>query len=718
MSTEVPQHEKLSERLVRLEREEGKLWRLSLLFLALLGTALAASSWEKFRNIPLHLEAVPLGAVIMAVLFAVYAAGKRHEVAELRGLVRGMQESSTAPPTEAQLGQLVQAISESQRNYRELIDSFEDAIFTMSLHGVIQAANLAFAQLVEKEFPEIVGHSLEEFILEPSREYASRRLPRFLERRHWSGVVRVRMRRDPRQPRRFECILNPILKDGEVVGLSVLARDVTQQSEREALYTEMFESLQEGIYFSTPDGKLLDCNPALASMLGYDNKEEVLALAVEDLYVEAPEAAALRSGDHGLHSRRRQLAMRHKSGRHVMVLDSSRPVVDAMGGVVRYQGVLVDITGQIEVQERLRQEQEFRQRLMDSFPDLIVVVDREGRITFVSSRIREVLGYEPAMLVGQHIDVWGSPVSADGFQRAFRDLLSGKSEAEGIDYSAQHRDGSWRGLHATARAMHDATGDIVGVVASVRDVTALRQMEQQLIQSERLAAMGQMIDGFAHELNNPLTAIVGTADLLEAGASEDNARRLELLKQQARRAVAIVQNLLFFSRPPVPGGARLNLSELVQRTIALQEHSLRMNNIAVDFIPEPSLPAILGDPNQLMQVCLNLLINAEQAIREVRDRGTIRVRLGRTGERVWLSIQDDGPGITPGTVSKMFDPFYTTKRPGRGTGLGLSVSMAILKEYDGTIEAQAAPGGGAVFTVFLPLKSQAAGLVGVAAEKA
>jgi C4-dicarboxylate-specific signal transduction histidine kinase len=295
------------------------------------------------------------------------------------------------------------------------------------------------------------------------------------------------------------------------------------------------------------------------------------------------------------------------------------------------------------------------------------------------------------------------PPAGAELQQLFRELITGTQVFHSTEYAAQHRDGSWRTLRATASPMFDPQGRLSGVVASVRDVTALKQMEQQLIQTERLAAMGQMIDGFAHELNNPLTAILGALDLLETAAPDQTAgRKFELLKQQARRAAEIVQNLLFFARPPAPGKAPLNISDMVQRSLQLHEHSLRLNNITVDFIPDLSLPNVVGDPHQLMQVFLNLIINAEQAIKEVRPRGTLRLRLGKSGERVWISFHDDGPGISAEALPKIFDPFFTTKRPGRGTGLGLSVAMAILKKYDGPIEAQVAPDGGSVFLVTLP----------------
>jgi two-component system NtrC family sensor kinase len=240
----------------------------------------------------------------------------------------------------------------------------------------------------------------------------------------------------------------------------------------------------------------------------------------------------------------------------------------------------------------------------------------------------------------------------------------------------------------------------------VRDITVEKKLEQQIIQSERLAAMGQMIGGFAHELNNPLTSILGVAELLqEAEISDPNRKHLTMLQQQAKRATEIVQNLMYFSRPPLPGKSDINVAELVQRTLHLHAYSLRKNNITVDFLPENPLPNVNGDPHQLMQVFLNLVMNAEQAIREVRERGTLRIRLAQNDGQVVAVFQDDGPGIPPDILPKIFDPFYTTKRPGRGTGLGLSICKAILREHGGNVEVTSGPGGGAVFTVSIPAAS-------------
>jgi signal transduction histidine kinase len=179
-----------------------------------------------------------------------------------------------------------------------------------------------------------------------------------------------------------------------------------------------------------------------------------------------------------------------------------------------------------------------------------------------------------------------------------------------------------------------------------------------------------------------------------------------MMHNQARRATEIVQNLMHFSRPPAAGKTPVNLGEVLQRTLQMQAYSLRKNNITVDYLPEPSLPAITGDSNQLIQAFLALILNAEQAIREVRDKGTLRIRVRTSENTVAISFQDDGPGIPPENLPNIFDPFYTTKRPGRGTGLGLSICRAVVREHGGNIEAASAPDGGAVFTVILPVAAE------------
>jgi two-component system NtrC family sensor kinase len=700
-------------RLTRLDHEESRLWRVALWFLALLGFGIAAAVWDNLQHISsrLGLFAVPLCVAALVVVFAIFSARKRHEIALLRAELKGIEKAAAAPPTETQLEHMLEVIRKSQAGFRDLVDSFDDIVVAISLDGTIQAANRAFAQILGCNFPDFVFHPVTEFIVRPTVAEAAGLLPRLLERRQWTGVIEVQLKGEPK-PRFFDCSAQVIQKEGRNAGVSVWGREVTYQRERESRFTDLFESLHEGVYFSTPDGRWLDVNQALVQMLGYQTKAELQAIKTEDFYVDPRQRQRwLEDLDRFAVILDREIRIRRKDGSQIICLDSARAIYDADGRVIRYQGTVVDITHRREIEARLEEQQEFSKRLIECFPDAILVLDRQLRHTFASPRLREITGWEPEEIVGSD----AGPADTEP-ARLYFEVLAGREKVGTTEYLAQRRGGTWQSLRCTASPLVGYDNEIVGVVASVRDVTVSKQLEQQLVQAERLAAMGQMIDGFAHELNNPLTAIMGGIDLLDTAGSETEKKHLKLLKEQARRAVEVVQNLLFFSRPPTRGQVRLNLNELLQRTLLLHQYSLRLNSISIDFLPEPSLPLYEGDANQLMQVFLNLMINAEQAIRSVRERGSIRVRMGRDAANVWVSFHDDGPGVPEDVLNHIFDPFYSTKRPGGGTGMGLSVAMGIVKSYNGRIDFQPGPGGGAVFTVFLPIKAPAGSEIPAAAR--
>src|SRR5246127_1039604 len=688
-----------------LEQEESQLWRWVLGFMLFLAVALTVLMWERLETIPYQLRAIPIGVLVLSVLFAVYAAGRRREVTELKGLLRGLQEHVGAAPSEEQLDQLSQVIMRSQRNFKELIDSFDDPACAVTLDGTLRTVNRRVSELTGLTYTELVGQKLFDLIEEPTREDAESSLARFLEKKHWAGTLRLRLKNSTR-PLYFDCVVNAIVKGDEVVGASILGRDITQQREKELRFTELFETLQEGVYFSTPEGQLLDANPALVSMLGYQEKRDLLAVQPAALNFDPGQPVLGRAVDDRGGVRTREIRLRRKDGKPAVFLDFSRAVWDTSGNVIRYQGTLVDITEKRDMEWQLAQQEEFRRRLLESFPDLILVVDLEERYTFVSSRARDLLGYEPKDMLGKKI----SDVEDHSPEMAalYHTVVSGKQAFASAEYGARHRDGTWRTMRAAGSQLVDADGKISGIIISVRDITVERKLEQQIVQSERLAAMGAMIGGVAHELNNPLTSIMGVSELLQDTETNETSRKqLAMLQQQARRAAEIVQNLTYFARPPAPGKSRISLVEVVERTLNLHAYSLRKNNITVDFLKEPGIPYALDDPHQLMQVFLNLILNAEHAIRDVRDKGTLRIRLGKGDSSVWVSFHDDGPGIPKENLSSIFDPFYTTKRPGRGTGLGLSICKSVLKEHSGSVEAANAPGGGAVFTVTLPVSGPA-----------
>src|SRR6516225_7817677 len=695
-------------RLDEFGKRQNELWRLTFVVLLAVSLAFAWFSWDVIRTAKFHLEALPIGLVTLVILLGAYVWKKTHDIAELKGLVRGLEQKDETLPSDRQLEHLMAMISRSQQGFRDLIDSFDDILLALSLDGEIRAANRRFSDFVGQAFQEIIGLPVTQFLSDESgtsKEALARGLERFVERRIWAGVVQVRLKKTG-TVHFFDCVVHGMVRDDKVHGLTILARDLTKLRRSEARFTELFETLQEWIYSITPEDKILEVNPALVRMLGYHSKEELLARRVSEVFVDPEQRATLaREVNRQPEPRRHEITLRRKDGESIVCLNTATAVRDASGRVVRYQGALADITERRAIEKRLHQQQEFARRLVDSFPDLIFVVDTERRSTFVSPKVEEVLGYDQKESIGM---VFGERTHKD--ERAallalLDDLLAGRQSFASIEVQVRHKLGGWRRLRCHFSPFFDEQGKIEGLVISGRDITEVKRLEEQLIQAEKLAAMGQMLAGVAHELNNPLTAILGASELLRdrPGIDDNTKRQLEMTHRQARRAARIVQNLLEFSRPASPQKKALDLNAVIDRTLQLHEHSLRRNSIEVDFRPASGLAPTIGDANQLIQVFLNLVSNAEQAIREVRQSGRIQIRLGQNGNRIFATVQDDGVGIKPEALAKLFDPFFTTKRPGGGTGLGLSICMSIIREHGGDIEAESLPAGGAAFTVYLPI---------------
>jgi len=690
-STPPPVNEKasVSSRLAQFEKRQKELWRVTLLILVVLSTVFAATSWDTLRSLTQRYEALPIGLVVLVGLFGMHVWKRSQEISELRGLVQGIEQRNAQPASEKQFDQLFDRITRSQQGYRDLIDSFDDVLIALTLDGEIRAVNRSFADLVGASYQDIVGKPLSEFVQEAAGEghdLAKRAMPKFLERRTWSGVVNVRLKNQAGLFY-FDCAANAMLRDDKVHGITVLARDVSALRRNEARFTELFETLQEGIYIINVNGDILDANPALVRMLGYDSKEELLARRVPDIFHDREERKSLKNEvERQPILQGREITLTRKDGTSLICLNTAAAVRDGAGTVIRYQGALMDVTASRVMERRLHQQQEFARRLIDSFPDLIFVLDNAASFTFVSPRVVEVLGFEPEEIRETELGARTHPEDRGALRAMYDEILAGRETFASVEARVRNKKGDWRLLRFHFSPLFDEMDKIDGVIISGRDVTDLKRLEEQLIQAEKLAAMGQMLAGVAHELNNPLTAILGVTELLRErpGSDETTQRQLELTHRQARRAARIVQNLLEFSRPASPQKKPLDVNVLIERTLQLQEHSLRRNQIEVHFQPQPGLPAVMGDGNQLIQVLLNLVTNAEQAIREVRDAGHLR----------------------PEAMPRIFDPFYTTKRPGGGTGLGLSICMSIIREHGGSLDAKALPTGGSIFTLDLPIVAE------------
>ena len=445
-SSEEARRSAISSSLDRFEKRQSELWRLTFLILFLLVLAYAWTSWGSVRSLAHHFEALPIGLVVLVALFGVYLWKKTREISELRGLLRGIEERDAQPPSDKQLDQLFEIISKSQQGYRDLIDSFDDILLALSVEGKIRAVNRSFSDLVQTPFQEIIGRPISEFVEESNGEgpeLLKRAMPRFLERRQWTGILQVRLK-NQKSPFYFDCVAHAMLRDDQIHGITLLARDVSALRRNETRFTELFETLQEGIYMATPEGRILDANPALVRMLGYESKEDLLKRQASEILLDPAERKALmHQAESQPMVQGREITLLRKDGTSIVCLNTIAAVRDNGGKVVRYQGAVMDITGRREMEHRLHQQQEFARRLVDNFPDLILVLDADSRYTFVSPRCQEVLGYPLDETQSMQFGGRTHPEDLPAALSVYKDILAGKQTFASLELRVRHKQGDW-----------------------------------------------------------------------------------------------------------------------------------------------------------------------------------------------------------------------------------------------------------------------------------
>jgi two-component system NtrC family sensor kinase len=343
----------------------------------------------------------------------------------------------------------------------------------------------------------------------------------------------------------------------------------------------------------------------------------------------------------------------------------------------------------------------------DAISEGIALVSAEGVIQRSNAAFAQLAGRQVTTIGGQRLceTLFGEH---EALAPLLRTAVAGGRPAPVLRRSEKLN----RILRVAVAPVEGAVGGASAVVV-VEDITEQQALEATLIQSEKMAAVGTLVSGVAHELNNPLTSIAGLSEFLleQSPPGAPGREHLRIINEQADRAGHIVRDLLTFARKGPAEREPVDLGDVVQRTLALLGYDLRRRNVTAEIVVAPGLPPVLGDRHQLQQVVLNLVTNAVQAVTDL-PRGRPRrvaIRLKVEGARVVLRVSDTGPGLTEAVRAQMFSPFFTTKPPGEGTGLGLFVSYGIAESHGGSLTADARPGHGATFVLALPPAAEAAG---------
>jgi two-component system NtrC family sensor kinase len=399
--------------------------------------------------------------------------------------------------------------------------------------------------------------------------------------------------------------------------------------------------------------------------------------------------------------RRYECWVRTRDGARHLLSVTNTPI-RAGREVVGVLGIARDITDDRRRAEALERSEARYSRLVESASDAIVTVDDEGRFTSVNRALEHATGRARESLQGTHFAELLDPADVERARALFEATMIGNRQRAEIRWRAA--DGRVR-TGSVLTAPVSERGRVVGGLAVVRDITDEKRLTEQLVQQEKLAAIGQLVSGVAHELNNPLAGVTAFSQLLLTGpdVTPEQHAALDTIHQEARRAAKIVSNLLTFARQHPPERRETDLNQVLLDTIELRRYALRVRQIELVVELDASLPYTWADPFQLQQVMLNLLANAEHALVDRIGERRITCRTGRDGERLVVSIADTGSGVAVQDLGRIFNPFFTTKPVGQGTGLGLSISDGIVREHGGRIRVESEPGAGATFVVEIPL---------------
>ncbi|HEY1424407.1 MAG TPA: PAS domain S-box protein [Candidatus Acidoferrum sp.] len=486
-------------------------------------------------------------------------------------------------------------------------------------------------------------------------------------------------------------------------------KDITDRREAERRYRELYDSIQEGLFFATPDGRFLDVNDAMVRMLGYASREELLRDDVGAYLYPEPKArghllAAIRKS--GV-LRNHEESLRRKDGTILHTLQNITAVRDSQGNTKQFRGLMLDVTDQKMFQAQLQRERDFNQKILNATQSMILVLDTAGLISYANRRCYET-GYKQEEIIGRRlVDLVEAGQRAE-FEAALETTAHGQ-QVENLELRARRSDGTSGHFSISLSPMRDEQNAVNSVVVVMTDITDAALMQAKLAHAERMATLGRLVSGVAHEVNNPLAAILGFTDLLlENPQVPDNAREdLQIILQETQRTKDIVQDLLSFARQRPVKRELVNLAVILKQTTKLRSYDLQSHGVEVVEEYDESLPTVMGDSQQLQQVFLNLLNNAYDAIEESGRRGRIQLKTAWVGSFVEISLQDNGTGISD--VQRIFDPFFTTKQTGKGTGLGLSICYGIVRAHGGEIQcSNNADGSGSTFTIRIPVAAEAA----------
>jgi len=604
-----------------------------------------------------------------------------------------------------------EALEKSEAKYKELANSITDVFFAMDEHLRYTYWNKASELLTGIRAEDAIGKSLlEMFPDSPGRRKAQNA---------YRAVLKTR------KPRTF---INDFDMDGKhyifeitaypsQAGVSVFVKNITDHKEAEEIlrqseerYRTILEEMEDAYFEVDLGGHFTFINDSVCRDLGYSRKE-LMGMSYKEITVKEDLESVFKVFNEvyetGVPNKGFPWRTIRKDGNYGFAETSVSLILSDEGKIIGFRGVGRDISERKKVEEALRQSEENYRVLFDSSVIGTIVLETDTlKIAMANQAATEIFGFNSVEEV-RGIDPFDyiRPEDKDKIIELTSDNLYGQDGRQVYEVGAFTKDGREIWINATgATIKHE--GKIAGLIAFT-ETTEQKKHRENIMMTDRLASLGELASGAAHELNNPLTSIIGFSQLLtEKEVPEDIREDLKLINNEARRAVMVTNNLLSFARKHSPTKQLNQINNIIEDVLELRAHEHKVNHINVERHLDPNLPEIMVDYFQMQQVFMNIIINAEFFMIKTHNGGTLTITTRKENGTVKISFADDGPGITEENMGRIFNPFFTTKEAGSGTGLGLSICHGIVNEHRGQIYVRSQLGKGATIFIELPVKKR------------
>jgi PAS domain S-box-containing protein len=517
----------------------------------------------------------------------------------------------------------------------------------------------------------------------------------------------------------FDIIEFPLRNPDGIISKVSIFHDITEAKKREDQlkavekdYKRLFEHVGAGVYVSSKEGKFLNANQALLDMLGYESKDEFLKIDIaKDLYLRPEDRhkfQTLIEKDGRVINY--EVEFKRKDGSPIPVQLTSHVRYDEGGNILGYEGISIDLSQRKEMEKKISEARDFLYNIIQSSPNAIIATDMKGNIILWNRGAEETIGYKAKEVIGK-VNI--RMIYPKGMAKKVMKMMRGNEYGgAGIlrSYPFVHvrKDGTIFFGSLSGTIIYDDNGKEVASVGIFVDLEErlsmeriLKDTQEKLLQSEKLAAMGRLTSQIAHELNNPLYGIMNTLELLKTEVSPQSKRRrvLDMALSETERLTDLLKKMLRFSKPEEEERKPTDINTILDEILLLVGKQLQENSIRISssFSEKPGM--VFASRNQLRQVILNMISNAKDAM---PDGGTLTISTSSKNGKILIEITDTGIGIKEKDINSIFDAFFTTKDSVKDVGLGLSVCYGFIKDHDGDIRVSSHVGEGTTFTIILP----------------